>query len=401
MVTNEKSDQLAAQNDPFESELRGDEHSISADAFNPTIVAPALQRISTCLMIIAGILLMYALYWLRPVLVPFVVSLFVVSGIAPLMRLLEKRLGLKRFAAIGITFLFGLVLITGLMCCLWLSIQQISTQGKAYANRVEQMFGDMQQWMQEHAIPKLSLSSFRNSEESEAELAAQVSENAAVNARHADLLDMVDQWVSGSLATLSAELLTMVSSFAVVSIFVFFLLLGELNSSSESLVGKIDYQMRSYMLVKTAISAVTGFIFGLTLWLFGVPMALTFGLLAFLLNYIPNFGPLVATALPVPFIVLLPEASIGWMVAAIAASGGVQLISGNLVEPKLMGDSAGLHPITIMLGLMFWGMLWGIIGMFLATPIMAAMRIIFQRSASTRPLADLMSGTWPEPAEGT
>ena len=74
----------------------------------------------------------------------------------------------------------------------------------------------------------------------------------------------------------------------------------------------------------------------------------------------------------------------------------VQFVIGNIMEPKIMGDSLQLHPITILLALVFWGMLWGIPGMLLATPISAAMRILFDSRTGTQPLARLMAGQWTE-----
>lgn len=162
------------------------------------------------------------------------------------------------------------------------------------------------------------------------------------------------------------------------------------------LVSEIDEQVRSYLGLKTVISIFTGMAFGLALWIFGVPMAFTFGVLAFLLNFVPNVGPLVASLLPIPLIVLDPTGSIGWMVTAIGVTCTIQAISGNIVEPKLMGNSSDLHPVTILVALMFWGMMWGIIGMFLATPVTAALKIVLQRIDSTKPIANLMAGRFPE-----
>ena len=147
--------------------------------------------------------------------------------------------------------------------------------------------------------------------------------------------------------------------------------------------------------MKTVISIFTGLAFGLALRLFGVPMAMTFGVLAFLLNFIPNLGPLAACLLPIPLIIFDPDRSIGWMISVIAVTSGIQMISGNIVEPKLMGESSDLHPVTVLLALMFWGMLWGIVGMFLATPIMAGLKIVFERFEATQPVAAIMAGRLP------
>jgi AI-2 transport protein TqsA len=183
----------------------------------------------------------------------------------------------------------------------------------------------------------------------------------------------------------------------VVLIYVFFLLIGTPTVNNKSpMVREIDQQIRSYLALKTVISIFTGLAFGVTLRLFGVPMALTFGVLAFLLNFVPNVGPLVASLLPVPLIILNPEGSIMWMVATISVSSAIQAISGNVIEPRIMGSSSDLHPVTILVALMFWGMMWGIIGMFLAVPVTAALKILLQRIESTKPIADLMAGRWPE-----
>ena len=71
------------------------------------------------------------------------------------------------------------------------------------------------------------------------------------------------------------------------------------------------------------------------------------------------------------------------------------MVIGNGIEPLVMGESLDLHPITIILSLIFWGLLWGIVGMFLATPIMAVLRIVLGRFDETKPLAELLAGHLP------
>ena len=178
-----------------------------------------------------------------------------------------------------------------------------------------------------------------------------------------------------------------------------FLLLGKPSYADTETVREIDLQIRTYLSLKTVISVVTGAIFSLALALFGVPMALSFGVLAFLLNFIPNIGPVIATILPLPLIILDPSGNLIWMLAAIATISAIQLISGNVIEPKMMGESSDLHPVTILVGLMFWGMMWGIIGMFLATPMIAAAKIVLERFEPTRKVALLMAGRWEEDSE--
>ena len=87
-----------------------------------------------------------------------------------------------------------------------------------------------------------------------------------------------------------------------------------------------------------------------------------------------------------------PEITPFTAVLAIAVPGAIQLTIGNALEPKIMGDTLDLHPVVILIMLIFWGILWGIPGMLLATPITAVMKILFGRLEQTRPLADLLAG---------
>ena len=139
---------------------------------------------------------------------------------------------------------------------------------------------------------------------------------------------------------------------------------------------------------------VTGLVFGLVLWGFGVPLAILFGTLAFVLNFIPNVGPLIANVLPVPFLILNSELEPMAAIACLILISAVQFISGNVVETRLMGRSFDVSPIFLLLALMFFGLIWGIIGMFLATPLISIVKIVLQRIPAARPISELMAGRW-------
>ncbi|QDU78499.1 AI-2 transport protein TqsA [Polystyrenella longa] len=378
---------------------------------------PSYARIQTfCLAVIAAAVMIYMVFWLRPVLVPFVVALFVVSGITPILEGLEKRLGVNRVIAAGITFLLGLVVMGALGLCIWLSVLQMAEKGTAYRERVRDLVTKAQ--VELDGLLNRSPFGSKTDAENPEDMALVESDGPAgtipagaipagaipvgtsdSGSGTDDRMDKMREAIDSSLRTilsqLSSELFALVTTSIVVLIYVFFLLLGSVGASKTSdSFSQIDNQVRSYLSLKTTISIITGGIFGMTLWLFGVPMALTFGLLTFLLNFIPNVGPIVATLLPLPFIILSPDGSLEWMLSAIAAIAVIQVISGNVVEPKIMGSSSDLHPVVILLALMFWGMMWGITGMFLATPITAGLKIVFERFDSTKPIAAVLAGRW-------
>ncbi|MEC8783586.1 MAG: AI-2E family transporter, partial [Planctomycetota bacterium] len=155
---------------------------------------------------------------------------------------------------------------------------------------------------------------------------------------------------------------------------------------------EIEKKIRSYIVTKTIISAFTGVAVGLVLWLFDIPLAFVFGMLACLLNFIPNVGPLIMCVLPLPLVLLDPDLSVGGMVTVILLVSVIEFVSGNVIETKVMGDSFELHPVVVLLTLMLWGMIWDLPGMFLATPITAAMKILLEKFEYTRPIAEMMAG---------
>ena len=113
-------------------------------------------------------------------------------------------------------------------------------------------------------------------------------------------------------------------------------------------------------------------------------------MLNFLFNYIPNVGPTIATLVPIPFMIL---AEFKWfpIVMAIILPTVAHLVIGSIIEPNLMGNQLELHPITVMLGLIFWGMLWGLPGMFMRAPLTALCRICFESVDFTAPVARLLA----------
>ena len=179
-----------------------------------------------------------------------------------------------------------------------------------------------------------------------------------------------------------------------VLIFLFFLLLGKSSQGPDAgtIWGEIDINVKRYLIVKTLLSIVVGIVVWAILAVVGVPMALTFGVLVFLLNYVPNIGSIIATLLPLPIVLVDPSISTAGAIVAIALPGAVQFTIGNLVEPKMMGTSLDLHPATILLTLIFWGAMWGIVGMLLAAPITAITRILLEKLEITAPIAHLMAG---------
>ena len=185
-----------------------------------------------------------------------------------------------------------------------------------------------------------------------------------------------------------------------VTIFVIFLLSGRNPRKVRSSIYRdIDQKIRRYIVTKLVVSAFTGLFVWFTLNHFGLELAVVFGILAFLLNFIPSIGSIISTFLPLPIAVAQFQGEVGTIVLVMLIPGVIQLVMGNVVEPKLMGGGLNLHPITILLALSFWGLLWGVVGMFLAAPITAVIRIVLMQFESLKPLGELLTGKLPFSSE--
>ncbi len=158
-----------------------------------------------------------------------------------------------------------------------------------------------------------------------------------------------------------------------------------------AILGNIDDQVRQYLLTKTMISLATGALTSVILWILGVDFALLWGFMAFLLNFIPNIGSVIATLLPFGLSLLQFEA-MTTPILVLLLLGGVQVTMGNVVEPKVMAFSLNLSALVILISLIFWGWLWGMWGMILAVPFTATLKIVFENIEPLRPISVLMSG---------
>ncbi|NNL66079.1 MAG: AI-2E family transporter [Myxococcales bacterium] len=323
------------------------------------------DRVRTaCLVIIATILVGAALYWLRPVMVPFVMALFITLGLHASAEFLHVQLRVPRSLAMGVTVFLGLGSLVAVAMLVSVSVGQLAAKSDLYTEQLGELIAQLLEWVpsqwrqeQEQALAQIPVST-----------------------------------VGGFLVRTANAVAGALSNSFVVLIFVLFLMLGGKRRAASGMWGEAEQRIKRYIATKAVISLATGFLVGLTLTLLGVPLAMVFGLFAFLLNFVPSIGSIAATLLPLPVLVVSPEVSSGAAAAAIAIPGVIQLSIGNFVEPKIMGESMDLHPVVILLSLILWGMLWGILGMILSVPIMVVVKILCERFEGSRPVADLLAG---------
>jgi predicted PurR-regulated permease PerM len=152
----------------------------------------------------------------------------------------------------------------------------------------------------------------------------------------------------------------------------------------------VNQSVQQYLGLKTIISLLTGALVTVVLWLFGVDFALLWGTLVFIMNFVPTIGSIVATIPPIA-VTLFQSGSISKTILVAVLLIVIQVIVGNILEPKVMGRGLNLSPLVVLLSLIFWGWIWGIPGMLLSVPLTAAIRIALEQIDSTRTVAALIS----------
>jgi AI-2 transport protein TqsA len=155
-------------------------------------------------------------------------------------------------------------------------------------------------------------------------------------------------------------------------------------------IDSVEHRVQTYLLTKTIISLGTALVSMGVLLLFGIDFVIIAGMLFFLLNYIPNIGSVIATIFPL--LLCFVEFGLTWKILFLALSLiAVQMLFGSVLEPMMMGRGLDLSPVVVLLSLIFWGWVWGIIGMMLAVPLTATIKIVMEEIATLRPIAILMS----------
>ena len=327
------------------------------------------RAITASVIVLATVATAAALAYTRPVMVPFVLALFLSYLVSPVVNFLQDRLRVPRVVSVVIALLLAVGLLTLLALLIITSTRSLMASADIYRDRLT--------GVAERVLSVLD------------RLGTDIGQGRFVDAiRQLPLLRLVQNAAGTAM--------DIVTNGGLVAIFLIYLVGGRrVTEQRVGIYAEIHSKIQGYIVTKFILSATTGLLVGIILSLFGLDLALVFGVMAFLLNFIPSIGSVISTLLPLPIAIIQFDSV--WVITAIVALPGVvQMVIGNGIEPLVMGESLDLHPITIILSLIFWGLLWGIVGMFLATPIMAVLRIVLARFEQTKPMAELLAGHLPK-----
>jgi AI-2 transport protein TqsA len=320
--------------------------------------------ITASLLILALVAIAFALNFTKPIMIPFVLALLIRILIDPIIDFQIKNLHVHRIVAVLVSLVLIVLLFIIFVPFIVSSVVTFLKSADDYNSKVLLLIDFMINKLQSYDVV-VDREIIRNT---------------------LSTLPFLD-WAS----TVLSNSANFISKFFLVVIMTLFLLLGKKSQNTSIEWNEIISHVKKYIFTKFITSSVTGILAGLIYWMLGMELAFIFGSLTFILNFIPYFGSIIAILIPIPIAFLQFDDS-AYLILIILLPSVVHIIIGNILEPKIFGAALGLHPITVILSLIFWGMIWGIIGVLLAAPLTAIIKISFEKFETTKPLSLILEG---------
>ena len=322
----------------------------------------------------------YLLKELAPLLRPLILAVFLAYTILPAHRALRRRVHAKLAGPLLALLVAAVVL--GLAVIIYGNLVDLKAELPRLIERGRGLIERLRTWGRGH-LPAWVLDPIPDTARAEAETTARL------------------KALASSLVNIAANFL---AEALVVVFYLVFLLLEvrrfparvragfppEQADHVLAIIGSINRAMTSYLRAKVLSSLVTALPVVAILWAFGVSFPGTWGVLAFVGNFIPYVGSLIALVLPV-LLALLELEPLWQPLAVLSLLLLVQFVTNNFVEPRLTAHAVDLSPLVVLFALAFWGLCWGAVGMVLAVPLTVMLKIIWENVALTRPLARLMA----------
>lgn len=322
------------------------------------------------LAIIATVALAFSLSITKNILIPFVLSLFLYFILAPMKAFFTRKLKLPSVLSLILTFLIVLFILFMIFYILVVTVQEFANGYEDYQAKAIYFAESTQTWLLEKGIPLNDVS-------------------------FSDIVSKIP--FTGLAKGASLGFFNIFSKTVLVFIFLMFIFTGVKakvtfdEESKDSVFSEINKQIRKYLGVKVLTSSATGVLTYIILSFLDLDLAFLFGFLAFVLNFIPTIGSLIAIVLPLP-VAFFQYDSFFMVLMVLALPGTVQIVIGNFIEPNIMGRKLNIHPVTVLMALMFWSLIWGVVGAFLAVPITVVMKIILNKIEGGSYISKLMAG---------
>lgn len=320
---------------------------------------------NACLLILAGTALTWILIYAKTILMPFIIAVFLAIVLNTLADWMKRKWNIPHLVGLVI----GIVLFLGLAA---LSIAFVSNSITSFvegANIYAHNLDATVAWFLE------------------------TTQKLGIKINSAVLSDTLNHLPLFNMArSMGGWVMSFVSNTMLVSLFLIFLFMGwHTTDDKTSLASSIERQISYYLMIKILVSLLASVTTWLILTITGTELAGMFAVLTFVLNFIPNIGPFIATALPLP--VLFLQFGVDWhMVVALSLLIAAHFVIGNILETRWLGKGMDLNPIVVIASLIFWALVWGVMGALLAVPLTSIIKMILERSEPTKPFADLLAG---------
>ena len=329
----------------------------------------------TMVMLCTLVLVFAGLYFSRAIIAPVTFALFVVAIAWPLQRTLQLRI--PKLLALVITIVITLVIIAVLV---FLVIWGFGLVFQWFTNntaRFQTLYTQATEWLDGHGVSITSM----------------VAENYSPG------------WIMSAAREVGGRGYRLISFIVIAFAFIVLGLLevdiarknieqlknAKLRRSLLVAAEDIADKFQKYMVVRSTMSLLTGVVVWSFALIAGIELATAWGVIAFVLNYIPFIGPLIATVFPTLF-ALVQSGS--WQVtfAVFVCLNFIQFFIGSYLEPRIAGAALSMSPFVVLLAVFFWSFLWGIAGAFIGVPIMIAVLAVCEEHNSTQWIASLLSG---------
>lgn len=329
------------------------------------LVSNKSSIVTACLVILSFLAITMALYFMRTVLVPFVFALFLYIVTSPLSDGMTKKFKFPKWLSITVVLFLILSLSASFVLLLGQSVKTLIQDSDLYQMKLIS-----------------SLDTFTK-------ILEQRGYGIDMDVIKGYLVELpILYWIKG-MSGIIFESLTTIS---LIMVFYFFLMVGERSKKENGIFSQeIRNNITSYLMTKSFTSMCAGLSVIILFYIFQIPLAILFGVTTFLMHFIPNIGAFIAVGLPFPVILIQYGFTVETLMILIILSI-IQFFIGNVLDPKLMGDSFGIHPVMIMLALLFWGFIWGIPGAFLAVPLTACIKLILMRYDWAKGVTDFLEG---------
>ncbi len=327
------------------------------------------------LILCALVILLAAAFVARPIIAPVTFAIFIVAVVWPLQGALQNRI--PKLAALVVTLLCTLAVIFVLGYLMIWAFSLVAQWLISNTARFQSLYAQAADWLEGHGIAVKTLMETGFS----------------------------PAWITGAVRGIGGQGYGLLS-FVVIAFAFTVLGLLEVEIAQDNIsrldnpglreallkpAQEISAKFQKYMMVRSTMSALTGAVVWVFALIAGMELATAWGVIAFVLNYIPFIGPLVATVFPSLFALAQFES---WNLAIVVflCLNAIQFFIGSYLEPRIAGARLSLSPFLVLFAVFFWSFLWGIAGAFIGVPILIAVQTICSGHQSTQWLATLMSG---------